>query len=128
MKKFLLCSTLALWISVSLIAQDSTSSQQPGASSLYSAAPLITIKGEEIRRFPSNNFLDAVNGLFPWVFSLTPNREDFLFVVNGFLLTDVNSLSLNDIEEITFTRNNLNGGLYPFSRDGTFFITMKKNI
>lgn len=126
MKKFLLCSSLALWISVSLIAQDSTALQQPGTANPYSAAPLITIKGEEIRRFPSNNFLDAVNGLFPWVFSLTPNREEFLFVVNGFLLTDVNSLSLHDIEEITFTRNNLHGGLYPFSRAGTFFITMKK--
>jgi hypothetical protein len=126
MKKFLLCSTIALCLSVSLVAQDSTVLQRPGASNPYSSAPLITIKGEEIRRFPSNNFLDAVNGLFPWVFSLTPNSDDFLFVANGFLLTDVNSISLNDIEEVTFTRNNLHGGLYPFSRAGTFFITLKK--
>ncbi|MEO6455538.1 MAG: hypothetical protein ABIN97_15770 [Ginsengibacter sp.] len=126
MKKFLLCSTLGLCISVSLIAQDSTTLKYSGASNPYQAVPLITIKGEEIRRFPSNNFLDAVNGLFPWVFSLIPNSNDFLFVVNGFLLIDINSLSLNDIEEVTFTRNNLNGGLYPFSRAGTFFITTKK--
>lgn len=126
MKKFLLCSTLSLWISVSLIAQDSASLQHPSALYSYQAPPLITIKGEDIRRFPSSNFLDAVNGLFPWVFSLTPNSNDFLFVVNGFLLMDVNGLSLNDIEEVTFTRNNLNGGLYPFSRAGTFFITTKK--
>lgn len=126
MKKILLYSILAVCISGSLIAQDSTSLQRSGTSNPYGAAPLISVKGDEIRRFPSNNFLDAVSGLFPWVFSFAPNSNDFLFVVNGFLLLDVNSISLNDIEEVTFTRNNLNGGLYPFSRAGTFFITTKK--
>ncbi len=126
MKKFLLCFTLVLGISFLLTAQDSLSLKHSSSSNPYSAAPLITIKGEDIRRFPSNNFLDAVNGLLPWVFSLTPNSNDFLFVVNGFLLMDVNNISLNDIEDVTFKRNNLNGGLYPFSRAGTFFITLKK--
>lgn len=126
MKKFLLCFTLVLGISFLLTAQDSVSLKHSSSSNPYSAAPLITIKGEDIRRFPSNNFLDAVNGLLPWVFYLTPNSNDFLFVVNGFLLMDVNNISLNDIEDVTFKRNNLNGGLYPFSRAGTFFITLKK--
>lgn len=126
MKKFLLSSIIGLLISVPLNAQDSASAEHPVALHPYQAMPLITIKGEEFRSFPSNNFLDAVNGLFPWVFSLTPNSNDFLFVVNGFLLIDVNSLSLNDIEEVTFTRNNIHGNLYPFSRAGTFFITTKK--
>jgi hypothetical protein len=47
--------------------------------------------------------------------------------VNGNLLSDVNSISLYDIEEVSFTRTNLNGKYFPFSRAGIFFITTKKN-
>ena len=85
----------------------------------------MVIKGEALRRFPSGNFLDAVNGLFPWVFSQSPDANNYLFVVNGFLLADINAISLNDIEEVSFSRS-LNGSLYPFSRAGTFYITTKK--
>lgn len=85
----------------------------------------IIIKGDEIRRFPSPNFMDAVNGLFPWVFSPALNQNDYLFVINGFIYPDVNSINLNDIEEVIFTRDNLYGYLFYFSRAGTFVITTK---
>jgi hypothetical protein len=40
-------------------------------------------------------------------------------------LPDVNGISLYDIDEVTFTRNKLNGEGYPFSRAGTFIIKTK---
>jgi hypothetical protein len=88
-------------------------------------SPLLVIKGSEFSRFPSTNFLDAVNGLFPWVFSQTPDANNFLFVVNGYVLPDINAISLYDIDEVIFTRNKLEGNLYPLSRAGTFYIKTK---
>ena len=66
--------------------------------------------------------MDAVDGLYPWLFSTYTNANDFIFVLNGFLLTDINAISLNDIEEIVFSREQLYGSQIPFSRAGTFFI------
>jgi len=99
----------------------------PGApaDSAHTKNTFIIIKGEEIRRFPSPNFMDAVNGLFPWVFSPSLNQNDYLFVINGFVYPDINSISLNDIEEVIFTRDDLYGSLFHFSRAGTFVITTK---
>jgi len=105
-------------------AQDSLKSNL--SSEISKRPPLITVKGEELRRFPSGNFLDAVNGFFPWVFSLNPNANDFMFVVNGFLLTDINSISLNDIEEVSFCGTSLQGSFYPLTKAGTFYISTRK--
>ncbi|MEP7108642.1 MAG: hypothetical protein ABI760_11680 [Ferruginibacter sp.] len=126
MKNFLLFTICALLISKFAFSQDSMALQKPGTPNPYAAVSLIIIKGEEFRRFPSGSFLDAVNGLFPWVFSLAADANNFLFVVNGFLTPDINSISLYDIEEVSFMRNNLNGSLYPFSKAGTFYITTHK--
>ena len=87
---------------------------------------LYEVSGEEIRRFPSMNFRDAVNSLFPGIFSQTVGTNNYLFVVNGFVFMDINGISLYDIDKIVYTRNNLNGSLYPFSRAGIFYITTKK--
>ncbi len=83
-----------------------------------------TVRGEDLRRFPSSNFLDAVNGLFPWVFSENQDANQFLFIVDGFISFDINAISLNDLEEISFSRN-INGDFYPSSRPGTFYIRTK---
>jgi hypothetical protein len=99
---------------------------QTGDSTKPRDNAFIVIKGDEIRRFPSADFMEAVNGFFPWAFSQYHDPNEFLFVVNGFVLPDINSISLNDIDEIIFTRNNLYGTLFPFSRAGTFLITTKR--
>jgi hypothetical protein len=93
--------------------------------SKYLGTPLITIKGEEISRFPTNNFLDAVNGLYPWLFSVNGDHGKYLYVVNGSILLDVNAISLHDIEEVSFTRSHMDGTLYPFSQVGIFYIKTK---
>jgi hypothetical protein len=78
------------------------------------------VKGDEIRRFPSIDFLQAVNGLFPWVFSQQPNPNEFLFVVDGFILTDINSISPMTLTRSYSLRDNAYGTLFPFSCAGTF--------
>ncbi len=99
--------------------------RQTEDSSKQQHTDVIVIKGDDIRRFPAIDFMEAVHGLFPWAFTQDADPNNFLFVVNGFVLPDINSISLNDIEEIIFTRNNLYGTLFPFSRAGTFIITTK---
>ena len=123
-KTILLIVSVALTLSINIKAQDTLSAYH--FLEAKNTSPLITIKGEEFRRFPSSNFLDAVNGFFPWVFALKPNANDFIFVVNGFLLTDVNSISLNDIEAVSFCGTSLQGSLYPLSKAGTFYITTRR--
>lgn len=88
--------------------------------------PPVIIRCEEFSRFPTNNFLEAMTGLFPWVFLNNTEPNEFLFIVNGNLIADVNSISLYDIEEATFVRN-LDGTLYPFSRAGIFYIKTKSS-
>jgi len=112
-------------ISTHLNAQSILSLPGSSGDSSKTKNAFIIIKGDEIRRFPSPNFMDAVNGLFPWVFSPELNQNDYLFIINGFIYPDVNSISLNDIEEIMFTRDNLYGSLFHFSKRGTFLITTK---
>jgi hypothetical protein len=87
--------------------------------------PLFIIKGDDIRRFPTLNFLEAVNGLFPWVFSFEPNANDFLYVVDGNILADINAISLYNIEEVAFIRGGLETGNYPFAKRGSFIIRTK---
>lgn len=127
MSKYSLTTLLLIFFSINSLAQDSlklTSNPAPGITS--PAAPVITVKAEDIRRFPSANFLEALEGFFPWVHGPGQSTDNFLFIVNGVLLADVNSISLHDVEEISFTRDNLYGGLLPLAKAGTFFITLKK--
>jgi hypothetical protein len=127
MRKILSLIAIALFVGECVASQDTLLLQNSRTPNPHSPAPLIVVKGDEIRRFPGTNFMDAVNGLFPWVSSLSPDANEFLFVVNGFVLPDINSLSLNDIEEVTFVKNDLNGRLFPFSRAGTFYVTTRKH-
>ena len=125
-RKSLLFTCCSLFVYSFVFSQDSISLQQSLQPNPYAPAPLITVKGELFRTFPSDNFLDAVTGLFPGTFLHRQGANNFLFVVNGLLLTDINSISLHDIEEVSFSINSLNGNLYPFSKAGIFYITTRK--
>ncbi len=105
------------------MSQDSLGISRNNNGISSATEPLFVIKGEDIKRFPVTDFFEAVEGMFPWVFNGAAQQKDFLFVVNGHLLSNINGISLYDMEEIVFTRNNLYGGILPFSKAGTFFIT-----
>jgi hypothetical protein len=107
-----------------VLSQDSLLNSFQNKKNIILGEPLIVIKGEEISRFPSNNFLDAVNGLYPWLFQQT-TPTNYTYVVNGHILQDINAISLYDIEEVSFSRGNMDGTLYPFSQAGVFYIKTK---
>ncbi len=70
MKTYLLGLLCLSFITSTLFAQDST--LENDATPWQKPQQLMVVKGEEFRRFPSGNFLDALNGVFPWVFSQHP--------------------------------------------------------
>lgn len=92
----------------------------------YPIESVLIINADEIKRYPSNNFLSAVEGIFPGIFGTEVQVQHFSFVVDGFMLSDINGIDLNDIQTIAFSRSNVYGGMLPFSTQGTFFITTKK--
>lgn len=127
MSKHTLTTTLLFFYAITALAQDSLKlTSNPATGITNATAPVLTVKADEIRRFPSANFLEAIEGFFPWVHGPRQSTGDFLFIVNGVLMADVNSISLHDVEEISFTRDNMYGGLLPLAKAGTFFITLKK--
>lgn len=127
MKKYSLLPVLfSCCITTAVSAQDSLqfAGKIPNGITIP-ASPLITVKAEEISRFPTTNFLDAVEGLFPWVYGSGQQAGNFSFIVNGTLMSDISSISLQDVEEISFTRDNMCTGLLPLAKAGTFFIKTK---
>ncbi len=88
--------------------------------------PVFVIKGDDIRRFPGLSFLEAVDGLFPWVCSFESNANDFLYIIDGNVIVDVNAVSLYNIEDVTFIRGGVDAGNYPYTKRGTFIIHSKK--
>lgn len=110
-----------LLVSQLSFSQDSLSS----SAHRYWGKPLIVIRGEEFMRFPSLKFQDAVNTLYPWLFSQESSPNQYNYIVNGQLLFDINSISLYDIEEVSFNRLPVDGSYFPFSNTGTFYITTR---
>ncbi|HMT72588.1 MAG TPA: hypothetical protein PKA77_00845 [Chitinophagaceae bacterium] len=105
---------------------DSLLSKSTSQENLLPKGQLVVIKGEDIKNFPSYNIMEVLNGYFPWVFGNYPDANDFLFVIDGFLLRDINSISVNDIEEIAFSPTLLNGELASYSKPGIFYIKTNK--
>jgi hypothetical protein len=121
---------LSLFVFIAGIAQQDTTKQNikgntPNAIETFNSS-LFKIKGDVLKNFPSSNFLEAVNGLFPGVFTYNLNTDNFLFVVNGYMLPDINGISLQDIDEVIFVKSAVNGAVFPLTRVGTFYITFKK--
>src|SRR5688572_15335312 len=124
MKKRILTAILCTLATIPVFAQDSLVAKTFIQQARYINPSLITIKGEEFSRFPSTRFLDAVNGLFPWIFSSNPDPNNYIYIVNGHVLSDINGISLYDIEEVSFARQ-MDPRYYPFTKAGTFYIKTK---
>lgn len=69
---------------------------------LKSATQHVTVKAEDLQKFPFANLSEAVNVWFSGYFS---NSSSLIYVVDGNLATDVNQYPIYDIEEITLVQN-----------------------
>ncbi|MFT3680795.1 MAG: hypothetical protein QM791_11020 [Ferruginibacter sp.] len=126
MKQYFLGLLISFTAITGFAQQVNKSDSLPGTNIKAISKPVLVIKGEDIRRFPSANFLDAVNALYPWVYSFNANPNLFLYVVNGNALPDINGISLQDIDEVVFVRGVQNAAVFPLSRLGTFYIRLRK--
>ncbi|MCO4293763.1 hypothetical protein NF867_12900 [Solitalea sp. MAHUQ-68] len=89
---------------------------------------IVTIKGEELNLFPSYSLMEMLIGRVPGYDVNKQVIQDFLFIVDGVVNPYVNSINVNDIEEINYYHGGLEAVNGAFrSKGGVFFIKTKKH-
>lgn len=90
--------------------------------------PVITIKGEDLQKFPSGDLMLALEGRIPGYDSFSQSQSNFLFIIDGIYSNNVNSISTSEIAEIKFYKGGLLGKDGIFSTtNGTFIIKTKRS-
>lgn len=105
MKKTLsLCITIFLCFFLSETkAQTDTTKYDLGRLQIKkSLTQAITIKAADLEKLPFSNLSDAVN---VWLYGVYGSAVSYVPVIDGIIMTDVNALSIYDIEEITLVQN-----------------------
>lgn len=99
-----LSTAFAFCLSASVLhAQNDSSSINAGALKLSKHfTQNVTIKGEDIERFPFSSLEDAINVYFNGAYT---NAENLLYVIDGNLGADINAYSAHDIESITLLQD-----------------------
>jgi len=69
----------------------------------------ITIKGSDLEKMPFLNLSDAISA---WLYGAYTTPATLAYVVDGNPMTDVNSYSVFDIEEVTLVGSALGGAVY----------------
>lgn len=64
----------------------------------------VTVKGDDLQKFPFTNLTDAVN---VWFNGYLNNTTSPVYVIDGNIATDVNQYPVYDIEEVTLVQNAL---------------------
>jgi len=62
----------------------------------------ISIKGEDMEKMPFTNLSEAIS---TWLYGLYTDQQYVTYVVDGNILSDVNSYSIHDIEEVVLVQN-----------------------
>ncbi|TCZ67890.1 hypothetical protein [Flaviaesturariibacter aridisoli] len=94
---------LALLPAAALQAQPPADSSAPLAQKVNATyRPLYTLQRADIERIPASNFMDLVNGAFPFVATDRIRAQDYSFIIDGALLLDPQSLNLSQIASIAF--------------------------
>lgn len=105
MKKTLsLCITIFLCFFLSKTkAQTDTSKYDLGRVQIKkNLSQAITIKGADLEKMPFTNLSDAIN---VWLYGVYGGQTIYTPVIDGVVMTDVNALSIYDIDEITLVQN-----------------------
>ncbi|GAB4093619.1 hypothetical protein [Flaviaesturariibacter terrae] len=94
---------LALLPAATLNAQQASDSSTQLAQSVSATyRPLYTLLRADIERIPASNFMDVVNGAFPFVATDRIRAQDYSFVIDGAIGLDPQSLNLSQIASIEF--------------------------
>jgi hypothetical protein len=83
---------------------------------------IAVLSKSDIERLPAINFMELLQGAFPFISNESLIEEDYSFIVNGFVLINPNAINISQIEKISFypTGTLLTRG--SFNRKGTFVI------
>jgi len=66
------------------------------------AVQAVTIKGADLEKMPFTDIKSAISIYTNGVYSL---HQDYVYVIDGILNTDINAYSIYDIDELTFVQN-----------------------
>ncbi|MFD0751247.1 hypothetical protein ACFQZS_13935 [Mucilaginibacter calamicampi] len=103
---------LSLVFNVAAKAQQDTTLYELGRLNLSKKfTQSVTIKAAELEKIPFTNINDVIT---TWLYGYYGDKRSYVYVVDGFLNTDVNAYSIFDIDEITMVQNAaayLNGAL-----------------
>ena len=101
--KLLSVSAIALLITCMLQAQSDTSALNTGNVQVSGQfTQNITIKGEDLERFPFSSLDEAINIYFNGAYS---DSLSLLYIIDGNSSADVNAYSIYDIESITLVQD-----------------------
>ena len=103
---------LSLIFNIAAKAQQDTSVYALGRVNLPKKfTQSVTIKAAELEKIPFTNINDVIT---TWLYGYYGDKKSYIYVVDGSFNTDVNALSIFDIDEITMVQNAaayLNGAL-----------------
>src|SRR4029079_4742956 len=81
-----------------------------------------TLTRSDIERLPALNFLELVQGAFPFVANESIIESDYSFIVDGFSLVKPNAINISQIESIRFYPAGTNCTRGSLTKKGTFVI------
>ncbi|WP_158557174.1 autotransporter domain-containing protein [Mucilaginibacter conchicola] len=108
MKKFLLAGSILTALSFSALTSkaqnDSTYFDLGRVRVKKDFTQAVTVKGADLERYPFTNIASALN---VWFTGIYLDSQNTLYVIDGNLINDINSYSVQDIEEVSLIQNAL---------------------
>lgn len=104
-KPLLICAAaglLSFYLSVAKAQTDTTRYDLGRLQIKKSLTQAITIKAADLEKMPFTNLSDAIN---VWLYGVYGGAAAYVPVIDGIVMTDVNALSIYDIDEITLVQN-----------------------
>lgn len=99
---FLTIFALSFFLSDAQAQTDTTKYDLGRVQLKKSLTQAITVKGADLEKMPFTNLSDAIN---VWLYGVYGGQTIYTPVIDGVIMTDVNALSIYDIEEITLVQN-----------------------
>lgn len=102
-KPLLLCTVFLCFFLLKAKAQTDTTKYDLGRVQINKKlANGITIKAADLEKMPFTSLADAIN---VWLYGVYGGPAIYVPVIDGIVMTDVNALSIYDIDEITLVQN-----------------------
>ncbi|MDO6434949.1 hypothetical protein Q4E93_30325 [Flavitalea sp. BT771] len=102
MRRTILLTVLSFFVYCSQAQNDSTRLDVGGVVLKRAFTQNISIKGQDLEKMPFATLSEAIN---VWLYGSYTDASHISYVVDGNILSDVNSYSIHDIEEVVLVQN-----------------------